>query len=900
MASVDSQIRATAKTISDAIDALAHDRNLLSRLTIKQLRDLVEAVAVRLHLGSGEAEFHFEKTHAAIEWVGSSDASTNFLYGFHRMLQAGMSHYSFEGDAAERLMLKYYEFLLRTRVLMKELDGTRILRNLEKFPLDTDPALTEYHEKIAERVVWARELPGERGNRTRYYVHSVRPFFVGGRIFYEVTFSNIADQPNKFDRVIAFTDIAMTDAYAAQLRVYPDEIEILGQRMPILIIRQWDVSIRPCELEHFAEIFGKAVDVDARSAEYTRLMEILTRTSFNLIDLTLMSDTRYAEIRTSVTDKIVRPQIFPALDEARRVVQGKLPGHNIVRYLMLEMRNRVIKNQLGDFPHRYLSRLYLSPKVSPFDQMPFCAMPVRHVPHFRDLMASVDARKRKHEFLGRRIRNNVERHGTLYTPVGDFSDLGDIDELVQTHNDTLPPTANHAGRVIEKDMDHVFMHTYEDSSVAIVEHLQELAASGVSGYQSAMTRWLAETTLDIDDSVKRKALPALFATSKVALVYGAAGTGKSTMVGYIASYFDDKQKLFLAHTHSAKSNLERRAATANADFRTIKSHINRSGRSQVDVLVIDECSIVSNDDLLAVLRKTDFKLLVLVGDVYQIASIQFGNWFNIIRGFMPKSTVFELTKPHRTNSSALLDFWARVRALDEGIEEAIAAHGYSADLDESLFQTYDEREIILCLNYDGLYGINNINRFRQSANPGKSVVWGVNTYKVGDPVLFQHTDRFAPFIYNNLKGRIVDFTADKERIRFDIWLDRPVTELDVDGEDLEYVGDSTVRFYVHRRGSTDRDNEKLNTFVPFQVAYAVSIHKAQGLEYESVKVVITEANSDDVTHSVFYTAVTRARTHLKIYWSPETQKRVLERLEHGRSGKDVALLRARRGVRPLR
>ena len=47
--------------------------------------------------------------------------------------------------------------------------------------------------------------------------------------------------------------------------------------------------------------------------------------------------------------------------------------------------------------------------------------------------------------------------------------------------------------------------------------------------------------------------------------------------------------------------------------------------------------------------------------------------------------------------------------------------------------------------------------------------------------------------------------------------------------------------------------------MPFQVAYAVSIHKAQGLEYDSVKIVITGANEDDISHSIFYTAVTRAR-----------------------------------------
>jgi ATP-dependent exoDNAse (exonuclease V) alpha subunit len=84
--------------------------------------------------------------------------------------------------------------------------------------------------------------------------------------------------------------------------------------------------------------------------------------------------------------------------------------------------------------------------------------------------------------------------------------------------------------------------------------------------------------------------------------------------------------------------------------------------------------------------------------------------------------------------------------------------------------------------------------------------------------------------------------------------------------------------------------------VPFQVAYAVSIHRSQGLEYDSVKVVITDANEDDISHGIFYTAITRARELLKIYWTPETQKAVLSGLNNKRSGKDVGLLKARRGL----
>ena len=63
-----------------------------------------------------------------------------------------------------------------------------------------------------------------------------------------------------------------------------------------------------------------------------------------------------------------------------------------------------------------------------------------------------------------------------------------------------------------------------------------------------------------------------------------------------------------------------------------------------------------------------------------------------------------------------------------------------------------------------------------------------------------------------------------------------------------------------------------NTTVPFQVAYAVSIHKAQGLEYDSVKIVITDTNEDDITHSIFYTAVTRTRERLGFSGRPRRSR----------------------------
>ncbi|KAF5047869.1 RecBCD enzyme subunit RecD [anaerobic digester metagenome] len=125
----------------------------------------------------------------------------------------------------------------------------------------------------------------------------------------------------------------------------------------------------------------------------------------------------------------------------------------------------------------------------------------------------------------------------------------------------------------------------------------------------------------------------------------------------------------------------------------------------------------------------------------------------------------------------------------------------------------------------------------------------------------------------------------------------PVDERDISEFDLEllenYEGKekSLVRFYVYKLKSADEEDNDLRTVVPFQIAYAVSIHKAQGLEYDSVKIVITDEVEELVTHNIFYTAITRAREKLKIYWTPEVEEKVINRIRPRDISKDVELLK---------
>jgi hypothetical protein len=898
---VSDQIQSANEAICQNIESLADHRELLSQNILSQLRNLVEGVAVRLHKDSPDADFDYGDVAPALAFV-KSKAKFNFLGKFHKLIQKIASHYTLDGDASERLMLKYYEYLLRIRSLLRDSYGIAVLANLEAFPVDLDPSLREYHEKIAARIEAVRSAPQDSSARDRYYIHKTRPFFVDGRIYYEVTFYRAINKVSKFDRLIAFTDIDMTDKYAAFLTLRRDSISVLGQAMPITIIREWVVSIRPCEFNNFARLVGIFVRTQTNWAEYRYLMHWLTAGSGSLLDLVDMPEERYEKFREAGRDSVAKRQLFPILDEVRRIANSSAPGQNVLKYLMLRMHNQILKSQFNPIGCSNLSDLKLQYGCIPFDTMPFCTSLPGHNPRYWDLIDSLDVTGREHELLARRVKNNVERHGILYTPVDDLEDFEDIDDLISTHNSKL--YYKHTERKLLLDKGHVFIIGYEDGTVAIVEELQKHSTSGIAGYTQAVERWLKESPREIDDPMKEGAIKELFSHSRVALIYGAAGTGKSTMVDHIAHYFNDKEKLFLAHTNPAIDNLKRRVTAQSSTFRTISSHIYKSNATratdeQYDLLVIDECSTVSNADLIKVLEQTTFKLLVLVGDIYQIESIQFGNWFGLIRSFVPRTSVFELTTPFRTKNVSLLAFWNKVRTIEDDITEVIARNGYSTELDRTLFEIQGQDEIILCLNYDGLYGINNINRFLQSSNSGAATTWRESTYKVGDPVLFYETERFRPVIYNNLKGRIVSIAQGDDWIQFDVELDRPLSEFDVSGVELEWVGGSTVRFSVYEHETSDDDDDSLNVTVPFQVAYAVSIHKAQGLEYDSVKVVITDANEDDITHSIFYTAVTRSRERLRIFWTAETQQAVLSSLSRSTNPKDVALLANRRGTTPV-
>lgn len=866
----------------------------------------------KFYFNGQDIPFNEETLEEALEY-SQVTSGLYTLYKFHNFLEVVTTQYTLDEDGSERLMLKYYKYLLETKNLLWQHYGVLVLHNLEKFPLHLDDTLQEYYAKISEKL---KKYPITLNavDNNRYYIQKLKPLFVNERIYHEVTFAPIDDRKNKTksNRVIAFTRLPIMGNYASKFHLVQESIEILGKTMPIMIIDNWEVSIRDCEFKNFAAVI-RGDKIKVPYAEQRLICEFITRKGYTLNALMDFPDRAYKKLTAAWKEKLKSSNFISVLDRCREIIQGKGSGQNVLRYLLYNMNNVIIKNQYssGFYSTYYeewrnvgnssLSYLFLSNKCRPFDNMPFNQSPSGHNPRQSALFECIPCYDRKPELFARFIRNNTEGKGQLFTDINDIIGYDNITELIKKYNNRLWD-GHRPKSDLMLEHEQAFINAYKLDTCEIIERLQELLSSGIEEYSDDFELWYMLDDYVIDCPEKKQIISKIFSESRVAVIYGSAGVGKSTLINHVSHFLNDMPKLYLTQTNPAKENLMRKIDADNVTFSTIASFLNQGQVSvEYELLVIDECSTVSNSDMVSILKNANFNRLLLVGDTYQIDAIQFGNWFSVLKSFLPESAVFELTRPHRTKDKYLLELWDKVRHMDEAAKEYLEKESYSLKVDSSLLSSLNEGEAILCLNYDGLYGINNINRFLQESNPNPAIRWDVQYYKVGDPILFLDSDRFKPVIYNNMKGiirdiDIVDSGTYEERIQFDVEVPKQIEAFDTRGCDFELLEShedkSIIRFCVHKTGNDDddRENQGSMTIVPFQVAYAVSIHKAQGLEYESVKIVITDEVEELVTHSIFYTAITRARKSLKIYWTPEVEEKVLIRIKPRDISKDVEIL----------
>ncbi|MFA8451820.1 MAG: hypothetical protein ACEPOW_14085 [Bacteroidales bacterium] len=256
MSKLNKQIIQISNTICQNIETFGvSDRGILSQNILSQLRNLVEHIALKIYCNGVEIPNDYENLKEGIKFI-KTRGDLKFLYKFHKQLQISASHYTFDGENSERLMLKYHIDLVRIKTFMIETFKINILDNLNSFPLKQDPILHEYYEKISKIINQSSKHRPKVEYNDRFYIQKVKPFVVSNEIFYEVTITRASDFVSKFDRIIAFTKFDIIPNYAVKLKLSNDFIKIFNKNMPIQIIDSWEISIRPCEIDNFSKIFG--------------------------------------------------------------------------------------------------------------------------------------------------------------------------------------------------------------------------------------------------------------------------------------------------------------------------------------------------------------------------------------------------------------------------------------------------------------------------------------------------------------------------------------------------------------------------------------------------------------------------------------------------------------------
>lgn len=224
------------------------------------------------------------------------------------------------------------------------------------------------------------------------------------------------------------------------------------------------------------------------------------------------------------------------------------------------------------------------------------------------------------------IRNAIKQTGEIYFENG----IAETDDI-NAYNAQLDWWERKQGYSIKQENGFVGIELYEKTTTSILEKLVKFSHSGNKGQRQYNQRFIRNGGIGFsDDPLKIQAVKEAFVESRLLLIYGAAGTGKTTLINYISNLIGGQRKLFLTKTHTALQNLKRRIVNPGpaCDFLSIDSFTKKVTLSEYDIIFIDECSTIDNQTMKVFLEKlSPDTFLVLAGDIYQIESIDFGNWF---------------------------------------------------------------------------------------------------------------------------------------------------------------------------------------------------------------------------------------------------------------------------------
>ena len=364
------------------------------------------------------------------------------------------------------------------------------------------------------------------------------------------------------------------------------------------------------------------------------------------------------------------------------------------------------------------------------------------------------------------------------------------------------------------------------------------------------------------------------------VITGGPGTGKTTIMKGIIELYKDVHKLsyekladqvaLLAPTGRAAKRMSDAtlmpASTIHSFLKwqkdSNKFQVNEYHKSKVNLVIIDEASMIDTLLMASLLRGISANCkIIMVGDSYQLPSVGPGQLLHdvIASGKLPVIELTELYRQGKDSNILTLAYDIRNGCVEDDV--------FNQDEDLTFIECQDDQVVsnlmdvsstfkdlsykkfqILAPMYKGRYGIDIINNQLQTIfNPKdaskKEVVVGDVIFREGDKVI-ELTNMPEENIFNGDIGIISQIiTSPAKKII-----------VDFDGNEVTFTAAN---------------------FNKFRLAYAISIHKSQGSEFDVVVMPLVQGYRKMLYRKLVYTGITRSKKMLYLIGDKKALKQAV-------------------------
>ena len=432
---------------------------------------------------------------------------------------------------------------------------------------------------------------------------------------------------------------------------------------------------------------------------------------------------------------------------------------------------------------------------------------------------------------------------------------------------------NKIGRIIIKDNRYYLKELY-DAELYIKDRLcflNDMSKRELPKLEEKLESLEKKNNIKYDDMQKKAIIKAI--NNNLTIITGGPGTGKTTIIKAIVSLLKDTCKVklediaLLAPTgRASKKMMESTGVSASTihkylgwDKERNMFRVDAYHPNQEDYIIVDETSMIDTVLMSSLLKgiKRDAKI-ILVGDYFQLPSVSQGQ---VLKDLIESEMldVIKLNRLYRQDEDSYiinLAYEIKDKDLNEYFtnkkddynfiicDNDVVINNINEIVNKAISRGYDDKTIqVLAPMYKSINGIDNLNKslqeiFNPSSPEKNEIIMSEVIYREGDKVL-QLVNDPDNNVFNGDIGYIVSIN------------NRKTTEviIDYDGNYVTYPRDK---------------------FNNFRHGYAISIHKAQGSEFNMVIIPFVNSFKRMLYNKLVYTAVTRAKNKLILVGDPNS------------------------------